>query len=325
MTSELWPELPYDTWTQTRESLHLWLQMIGKVRLSKCRWINHSWHSTLYVTSRGLTTSVIHDINLSFSIDLDFIEHSLIIQASDGGLTAIPLIEEPVASFHDRFFHALNTLGISADISERPNEVPDAIPFPKDTIHCAYDAECANRYWRILLQADRLMKRFRSDFVGKVSPVHFFWGSNDLAVTRFSGRSAPEHPGGVMNLPDLVAKEAYSHEVSSCGFWPGNPMLPYPAFYSYAYPAPHGFEKARISPGDAFYHEQLREFILPYDSVRRSNHPDQMVLEFFQSTYEAAANLGKWDRAALEGSPFLKALQEQVHHKQRTEEKRKAG
>jgi hypothetical protein len=254
---------------------------------------------------------VIHDLDLSFSIDLDFIEHSLIIQSSDGGLTAIPLVEEPVASFRARFFHALNSLGISAVISEKPNEVPDAIPFSQDHVHCTYDPEYANRYWKVLLQADRLMKRFRADFVGKVSPVHYFWGSNDLAVTRFSGRRAPEHPGGVMNLPDLVAKEAYSHEVSSCGFWPGNGMLPYPAFYSYAYPAPTGFESAQVKPSDAFYHRELKEFILPYEIVRQSKNPDQMILDFFDSTYEAAANLGKWDRSALEDSPYLKELQQQ--------------
>ncbi len=315
MTSDLWPELPYESWRDTRETLHLWLQIIGKVRLTKSRWMNHSWHSTLYVTSRGLTTSVIHDIDVSFSIDLDFIEHSLIVQTSDGELTVLPLYEEPVASFHERVFRALDDLGVAVEINEKPNEVLEAIPFNRDRVHHSYNPELANRYWRILLQVDRLMKRFRSNFVGKVSPVHFFWGSNDLAVTRFSGRRAPEHPGGVPNLPDIVAKEAYSHEVSSCGFWPGNAQFPHPAFYSYAYPIPRGFDQARVVPSDAFYHQELREFILPYDSVRSSNNPDQKILGFFQSTYEAAANLGNWDRAAVEESRFLRLLQDRQSRK----------
>jgi hypothetical protein len=315
MNQEIWPKLPYEAWSETRETLHRWFQIVGKIRLSKSRWINHAWHSTLYVTSRGLTSSVIHDIDLSFSIDFDFIEHSLIIQCSNGGLTAVPLLEEPVASFHDRCFQALAGLGISAEIHERPNEVFDAIPFPNDRIHHTYQPDQAHRYWRMLLQGDRLMKRFRSDFVGKVSPVHFFWGSNDLAVTRFSGRRAPEHPGGIPNLPDLITKEAYSHEVSSCGFWPGSDQYPYPAFYSYAYPTPATFNEAKSLPKSAFFHDKLREFILPYEEVRLSKNPDHDVLSFFQSTYEAAADLGKWDRAALEESPFLKQLQNQPHHR----------
>lgn len=314
MTSDLWPELPYAAWKDTLDTLHMWLQMIGKVRLAKCRWVNHAWHSTLYVTPRGLSTSVIHDLNVSFSIDLDFIEHSLIVQTSDGQLTAFPLLAEPVATFHDKLFRALNELGISVAINEKPNEVVNAIPFPSDRVHHSYNLEFANRYWRALLQADRLMKRFRSDFIGKVSPVHFFWGSNDLAVTRFSGRRAPEHPGGVPNMPDRIVREAYSHEVSSCGFWPGNEAVPFPAFYSYAYPAPQGFDTAQIQPAEGYFDSKLREFILPYDVVRNSKNPDQMVLAFFQSTYEAAANLAHWDRKSLEESPYLKELQNRPHH-----------
>jgi hypothetical protein len=311
MTSKLWPELQYEKWTATRESLHRWFQIMGKIRLTQARWTNHAWQSTLYVTSRGLTTSVIHDTERSFSIDLDFVKHLLILRCSEGGEKSLPLQSETVASFHDRCFSGLQELGISIKIHEMPNEVTDAIPFFKDQTHCGYDPDYANRYWRVLLQADRVMKRFRSDFIGKVSPVHFFWGSNDLAVTRFSGRRAPEHPGGVPHLPDLIAKEAYSHEVSSCGFWPGGELVPYPAFYSYAYPAPQGFESAQVRPSEAFYHSQLREFILPYDAVRASKDPDHTMLEFFQSTYEAAANLGHWDRESLEDSPFLKKLQQQ--------------
>lgn len=314
MTSDLWPDLPYDAWKDTLKTLHMWFQIVGKARLIKSRWVNHAWHSALYVTSRGLGTSIIHDLDVSFSIDFDFIEHSLLIQTSDGELTALPLMEESVASFHDRFFRALEDLGISVSIYEKPNEVLDPIPFPRDRIHHSYNPEFANRYWRVLLQADRLMKRFRSDFVGKVSPVHFFWGSNDLAVTRFSGRRAPEHPGGVPNLPDRVTKEAYSHEVSSCGFWPGNDDMPFPSFYSYAYPAPQGFDAAQVRPAEAYFHPKLREFVLPYEAVRTSSNPDQMVLSFFQSVYEAAANLGRWDRKGLEESKYLKELQDNPDH-----------
>jgi len=262
-----------------------------------------------------LTTSIIHDSSQSFCIDLDFIGHIIRLKCNDGEIQSFQLQAESVASFYQRFMKALAELGIAVRINEKANEVLDSIPFSRDEEHCSYDPEFANRFWRSLLQADRVMKRFRSDFVGKVSPVHFFWGSNDLAVTRFSGRRAPEHPGGVPNLPDLVTKEAYSHEVSSCGFWPGNAQVPYAAFYSYAYPKPAGFELAQVTPKEAFFHELLREFILPYEIVRASSNPDQVLLEFLQSTYEAAANLGKWDRKSLEDSPFLKTLQQKDYTK----------
>lgn len=308
MANEHWPELPYEGWTDTRETLHRWLQIVGKIRLAKAPWENHGWQSALYVTARGLTTSVIHDVARSFSLELDFVAHRLALRCSDGGSASIPLRAESVAAFHRRCFSALRELGIAARIHGAPNEIADATPFLEDETHRAYDPDSTNRYWRALLQADRLMKRFKARFVGKSSPVHFFWGSNDLAVTRFSGRRAPEHPGGFPNLPDRITKEAYSHEVSSCGFWPGNATVPFPAFYSYAYPMRPGFESARARPAEAGFHAAAREFILPYEAVRSAADPDRAVLEFFQSTYEAAAETGRWDRARLEDSPFLEAL-----------------
>lgn len=319
MPGNRWPELPYEEWKDTCQTFNRWMQILGKIRLSKSRWVNHSWHTTLYVTARGLTTSVIHDSDLSFSMDLDLVEHRWIAVSSDGRLAAFPLREESVASFHRRCFAALEGLGVRAEIHERPNEVPDPIPLAVDETHCRYDPDFANRFWRILLQADRLMKRFRSDFVGKASPVHFFWGSNDLAVTRFSGRKAPPHPGGIPNLPDLVTREAYSHEVSSCGFWPGNDAFPEAAFYSYAYPEPEGFSQARILPPEAFYHARLREYLLPYRLVRESSDPDAMVLDFLQSTYVAAASLGHWDRNLLENSPLLSRLQQRQQETKRSD------
>ena len=305
----MWPELNYDDWKATYQTLHRWTQIVGKIRLSKSPWINHSWHSTFYVTAQGLTTSVIHEKAVSYCIEFDLIHHVLRFRRSDGKVIGLTLIPEPVAAFHAKCTDALQTLGLDPEIDDHPNELPDAIPFSKDLIHCSYDPDSAQRFLQILLQVDRVMKVFRSKFVGKVSPVHLFWGSFDLAVTRFSGRRAPEHPGGMPHLPDLVAKEAYSHEVSSCGFWPGNDLVPYSAFYSYAYPKPDAFESAKILPASAFFHKTLREFILPYEAVRKSASPDEMLLSFFQSTYDAAANLAHWDRSALEDSPYLKLLQ----------------
>ena len=295
-----WPELPLEAWSDTYATLHRYLQIVGKVRLASSPWVNHSWHVTLYVTPRGLTTSAIPHGSRTFAIDLDFVDHAVRVKSSDGGAAGFALEPQSVAAFYARLMNVLASLDMRVDIHRRPNEVEDAIPFDRDESHRAYDAEYAHRFWRVLVQCDRVFKIFRARFIGKCSPVHFFWGAPDLAVTRFSGREAPPHPGGVPNLPDWVAREAYSHEVSSCGFWPGGGPLPHAAFYSYAYPEPAGFADAAISPAGAFYHSELREFILPYDTVRLSASPDETLLEFLHTTYDAAADLAKWNRAFLE-------------------------
>lgn len=278
----------------------MWTQIVGKVRLAQSPWTNHSWHVTLYVTASGLTTSPIPYGRRTFQIDFDFIRHQLIVQSSDGLTGRVALQPQSVATFYAGLMTEMRRLALQVDINRKPNEVPDPIPFDEDETHCAYDGEYANRFWRILVQADRILKDFRTRFVGKCSPVHFFWGAPDLAVTRFSGRRAPKHPGGVPNLPDWVTREAYSEEVSSCGFWPGGGPVPYAAFYSYAYPEPTGFAASSILPGGAFYSNDLHEFILPYDVVRQAASPDDTLLEFLQTTYAAAANLSKWDRTSLE-------------------------
>jgi hypothetical protein len=298
--AQIWPALPYEAWKDTCATLHLWTQIVGKIRLAKTPWINHSWHVTLYVTPRGLTTSSIPDCRRAFQIDFDFIDHALSIQTSDGAVRRLPLEPQTVAEFHDQLLATLAEVGVRARIHGRPNEVADPIPFREDREHAAYDADNAQRFWRVLLQVDRVFKQFRTRFLGKVSPAHFFWGSFDHAITRFSGRKAPPHPGGIPNLPDAVTREAYSHEVSSAGFWPGGGAVDYPAFYSYAYPAPAGFAAAPVRPEAAFFHAQLGEFILPYDAVRNAATPDAVLLDFLQTTYEAAANGANWDRAALE-------------------------
>lgn len=295
-----WPALPYAAWLETYQTLHLWSQIVGKVRLSLTPWLNHSWHVALYVTARGLTTSPIPCGARVFQIDLDFLDHMLRIIVSNGRQELIPLRAQSVADFYVELFAKLQDLGVLIHINERPNEIPDAIPFSQDRVHSAYDPLYAQSFWRLLLQANRVFDYFRSGFIGKASPVHFFWGSFDLAVTRFSGRRAPLHPGGVPNLPDAVVREAYSHEVSSAGFWPGSGSVDFPAFYSYAYPAPPGFDGARVKPNGAFFSKELGEFILPYDIVRQAKDPDAMLLDFLQSTYEAAADAARWDRAALE-------------------------
>ena len=300
--SRLWPSLPLEAWNDTYVTLHVWTQIVGKIRLVQSPWTNHSWHVTLYVTTRGLSTSPIPYGVRTFQIDFDFIAHRVVLQTSDGRSAELPLQAQSVAAFYRRLMDEMAGLDLRVAIHRRPNEVADPIRFDEDEAHRAYDPEYANRFWCALVQADRIFKAFRARFIGKCSPVHFFWGAPDLAVTRFSGRRAPEHPGGVPNLPDWVAREAYSHEVSSCGFWPGGGAVPYAAFYSYAYPEPPGFRGAPVRPGAAFYSGELREFILPYDAVREAESPDDTLLEFLQTTYEAAADLGKWDRAALEGS-----------------------
>jgi len=298
--SQAWPALPLQAWSDTCATLHMWTQIAGKIRLAQTPWTNHSWHVTLYVTARGLTTSPIPYGARTFQVDFDFIAHRLIIQSSDGGTAGFPLEPQSVAVFYRRMMAEMGTLDLHVDIHARPNEVAEPIPFGQDETHRAYDRDYANRFWRVLVQADRVFKQFRTRFIGKCSPVHFFWGAPDLAVTRFSGRRAPEHPGGVPNLPDWVAREAYSHEVSSCGFWPGGGAVADAAFYAYAYPEPPGFAAAPVRPSAAYYSDALREFILPYDAVRQADAPDDLLLEFLQSTYEAAADAGKWDRAALE-------------------------
>ena len=303
MKEEFWPALPLEGWADTCATLHMWTQIVGKIRLRESAPINHGWHSTLYVTARGLTTSPIPHGHRIFQIDFDFIDHTLVLEVSDGRSARVPLEPQTVAVFYRRVMDALAGLDIDVRIYAKPNEVADPIPFDRDEVHRAYDRAAVNRFWRVLVQNDRVFKRFRSGFLGKCSPVHLFWGALDLAVTRFSGRPAPPHPGGIPNLPDRVTREAYSHEVSSAGFWAGGGAIAYPAYYSYAYPEPPGFASAAVGPREAFYSTDLHEFILPYDVVRTSADPDRVLLEFLQSTYVAAADLARWDRAALEFAP----------------------
>jgi hypothetical protein len=295
-----WPALPLDEWKDTYATLHRWTQIVGKIRLAGTPWINHSWHVTLYVTSRGLTTSLIPNAPTPFQIDFDFIDHLLSIRANNGQVRSLALRPRSVADFYRELMTTLRELEIDLDIYARPNEMADAMPFAEDESHASYDRDAANRCWRVLVQTDRVFTDFRSRFLGKCSPVHFFWGAFDLAVTRFSGQPAPPHPGGVPHLPDWVAREAYSHEVCSAGFWPGGGAVPYPVFYSYAYPEPDGYRDAQVRPSGASYNPDLHEFLLPYDEVRTAKSPDAMLLEFLESTYQVAADLGGWDRHALE-------------------------
>ena len=295
-----WPPLPLEAWKDTCATLHRWLQIVGKIRFVQSPWVNHQWHVTLYLTARGLSTLAISHGTRVFQIELDFLDHRLLIHSSEGQAKTLPLEPQPVAAFYRDVMAALRELNLPVRIHTMPNEVPDAVPFDQDEAHRAYDPEYARRFWRVLLQADRVFKVFRARFIGKASPVHLFWGSCDLAASRFSGRRAPEHPGGLPNMPDRVVREAYSHECSSCGFWPGGDRAPYPLFFSYAYPEPRGFAEAKVRPRGAHYSRELGEFVLPYEAVRSSGDPDATLLEFLQSTYEAAADLGGWDRAALE-------------------------
>jgi Family of unknown function (DUF5996) len=295
-----WPELPYETWKDTYATLHMWTQIVGKIRLAQTPWLNHSWHVVLYVSPRGLTTSPIPYGERSIELEFDFIDHVLAVSTDDGEERRIDLFSRTVAEFYAEVMQALAELGTEVRIHDMPNELPDPIRFSEDRTHASYDPEFAERHWRLLTKVEPVLFQFRTAFIGKSSPVHFFWGSFDLAVTRFSGRRAPLHPGGVPHLPDAVAQEAYSHEVSSAGFWPGNDVIPYPAFYSYAYPEPPGFAKAAIRPAKAFYSSDLSEYILPYEAVRTATDPQRALMDFLVSTYEASASLGKWDRAALE-------------------------
>jgi hypothetical protein len=295
-----WPELPYPAWKEACSALQLWTQIVGKVRLSLTPWLNHSWHVALNVTARGLGTPPIGYRGRDLTIEFDFIDHVLWLRTSDGHFRQLMLRPITVAEFYEDVLVALRELGIDVRINEMPNEIPGAVPFSQDRAHAAYDRDFAERFWRVLLRSHEVFSHFRTGFLGKASPVHFFWGSFDLAVTRFSGRKAPQHPGGVPNLPDAVAREAYSHEVSSAGFWPGGGGIEHPAFYSYAYPAPPGFATASVKPSEAFWSKELSEFILPYDAVRTAREPERALMAFLQSTYEAAADLGRWDRHALE-------------------------
>jgi hypothetical protein len=296
---ELWPALPYNEWKETYATLHMWTQIVGKIRMTLAPRVNHWWNVTLYVNARGLTTSAIPYGDRTFELAFDFIDHELRIHTCTAPSIAIPLAPRTVASFYTDVMAALRSLGIDVSIRTMPCEIPNPIPFDRDTTHASYDADHAHRFWMILVQADRILNAFRSRFVGKSSPVHFFWGSFDLAVTRFSGRIAPPHPT-IPGVPDSITHEAYSHEVSSCGLWPGGSGVESPVFYAYAYPEPAGFGAERITPAEAFYSKDLGEFILPYDAVRASDSPDSMALEFLQSSYEAAADRAGWDRAALE-------------------------
>ena len=298
--ADAWPELPYAAWRDTYETLHLWTQIVGKVRLVLTPWLNHSWHVTLYVTARGLTTGPIPLDGRDLAIEFDFIEHVLWLRLSDGEIRQIALRPITVAEFYAEVMHALSEVGVAVRIYEMPSEIPDAVRFSADRTHASYDRDYANRHFRVLAATHRVFAHFRTGFLGKASPVHFFWGSFDLAVTRFSGRPAPLLTRSTPGLPDAVGREAYSHEVSSAGFWPGGGPIDYPAYYSYAYPEPVGFAAAKVTPSEAFYFNDYGQFILPYDAVRTALEPEGALMAFLQSTYEAAAELGKWDRRGLE-------------------------
>jgi Family of unknown function (DUF5996) len=298
--TEKWPDIPFEPWKDSCATLHLWTQIVGKYRLSRSPWINHSWQATFYVTSRGLTTSLIEAGSDSVQFDFDLIEHRLIGTLTDGSTASFALEPMTVAEFYKRFLALTDELGVRVEIHGTPNEIPDPIPFAIDTKHASYDADAVHRFWRALVQIDRVFKYFRTGFLGKVSPVHLFWGSFDLAVTRFSGRVAPMHPGGIPGLPDVVTREAYSHEVSSAGFWPGGGPVEYPAFYSYAYPALAEFSVQPVAPDAAFFDQKAGEFLLPYSVVRDAPDPDQVLLSFLETTYDAAARLGRWNRTELE-------------------------
>jgi hypothetical protein len=294
MSENSWPELPLEAWKDTYATLHMWTQIVGKVRLALAPHINHWWQVPLYVNSCGLTSSAIPYADRTFEVQFDFVEHQLVITVSDGQIKAMPLRPQSVAAFYAEFMAALRSLGIEVRIWPMPAEIPEPIRFDRDEQHASYDRVYVERFWKILVLVDGVLKRFRSGFIGKHSPIHFFWGSFDLASTRFSGRRAPERPGA-----DPITREAYSHEVISAGFWPGGGEVKGAAFYAYAAPEPNGFKAASVRPAKAFY-SPLGEFLLMYDDVRQSVNPEQALLEFLQSTYEAGANLGAWPRKELE-------------------------
>jgi len=292
---EAWPALPLDEWRETCATLHMWTQVVGKIRLAQTPLVNHWWNVPLYVTSRGLTTSAMPYETRAFEMEFDFIDHQLVVTCSDGTERRVALVPRSVAEFYREVMSTLEALGLKVKIWTTPVEIPDPIPFEKDEVHASYDAEYANRFWRILVQASRVFEEFRARFTGKSSPVHFFWGSFDLAVTRFNGKRAPERAGA-----DAITREAYSHEVISHGFWPGSGAIQSPAFYSYAAPEPAGLNQARIAPPAAFYSKELSEFLLMYEDIRGAGSPGELLMQFLQGTYEAGATLANWDRAALE-------------------------
>jgi Family of unknown function (DUF5996) len=294
-----WPDLGYEAWRETAATLQLWTQIVGKVRLGLAPWVNHSWQVPLYVTARGLTTSPMPFLGEILELEFDFVHHRLLARTSCGKERSFALEPQTVADFYARIGALLRELGVTVAINERPVELVDPIRFSEDRTHRSYDADAARRFWRVLVKTGTILQEFRSGFLGKVSPVHFFWGSFDLAVTRFSGRPAPRHPGGIPGLSDEVTREAYSHEVSSAGFFPGNDAFPRAAFYSYAYPEPAGFSRQAVTPG-AYYDTGLGEFILPYEQVRQAADPEATLLDFLTRTYVAAADAAHWDRASLE-------------------------
>jgi hypothetical protein len=296
--SECWPSLPLESWEDTRATLHMWTQIVGKVRLALTPPVNHWWNVPLYVGARGLTTSSMSYEEMIFELEFDFIDHQLVFKNSDGSVKTLALAPRSVADFYQEFMSMLGAEGIKVKIWKMPVEIPNPIPFDHDHVHASYDPEAVHKFWRILASSNTVFQDFRSRFIGKSSPVHFFWGSFDLAVTRFSGRRAPDRPGA-----DTITKEAYSHEVSSVGFWPGSGDVKEPAFYSYASPEPEGFKEHRVRPDAASYRKDLGEFLLPYEAVRSVASPTTALLDFCQSTYEAAATLANWDRLALEKAP----------------------
>lgn len=299
-----WPALPYGEWRETCETLHRWSQIVGKTRLALEPMLNHWWEVPFYLSARGFTTSAMpYGVGELLEVEFDFLDHQLVFRTSEGAHRTLALTARSVADFYAEYRQTLDSLGVGAKIWPVPVELPDALPFADDQVHASYDPEMAQRFWRVLIQVDRVFKIFRGRYVGKSSPVHLFWGALDLAVSRFSGRPAPAHPGGMPNVGDWVMREGYSHEVSSAGFWPGNEMVPEPVFYSYVYPTPAGFADAPLRPSAAYYHQQMGEFVLPYEAVRTAPDPEAAILDFLQSTYEAAANTAGWDRKALERLP----------------------
>ena len=300
--TESWPRLSLEEWSATQATLHRWTQIVGKTRLALSPMQNHWWQVALYVTARGLTTSPIPSGGETFEIDFDFIDHALVIRTNEGETGIVPLVARTVADFYADYMSVLRSLGIDVKIRPGPVEMSDTTPFPDDSAHASYEPDAAQRCWQVLVHADRALKEFRGKFMGKSSPSHFWWGGFDISCTRFSGRPAPRHPGGIPNTPDSVTREAYSHECISAGWWPGTVGSPVaePAFYAYAYPEPAGCDVAPIQPASAYYHPEMHEWILPYESVRAATAPERELMDFFQSTYEAAADRGKWDRSALE-------------------------
>lgn len=298
-----WPALPFAEWKHTAATLHMWLQIVGKIRVACVPWVNHQWHVTLHVTSRGLTSRPIPWNGDTFEVDFDFVDHRVLLTRSDGRRDRVELRPRSVADFHNELMTKLKGLGIAVEIHGRPNEVPDPIPFARNERDGEYQSEYVTRFWRILSSSACVLNDFRGGYIGKCSPVHLFWGAMDLAVTRFSGARAPEHPGGVTHLPDWITREAYSHEVSSAGFWAGGESHPHPIFYSYAYPSPAGFAEARVGPAAARWDSDLSEFVLPYEAIRADGSPREDLMEFLETTYAAAADRGGWDRGQLEWKP----------------------